>query len=270
MTEMTAVATGGTRHRSGLRTALRDSAVLSGRSIRHIVRNPEQAMVVVFLPIMLLVLFRYLFGGAIQTGAGGYVNYLIAGIMVISVAFNATTTTVGVCTDMLEGIVERFRSMPMVSTAVLTAHVVAAVVRNLISMTVIVLVGLLIGFRPAASPVGWAAAVGLMVLFVAAISWLAVIFGLLADSPEGATGLSLIIVFVPYASSAFVPPGTMPTALRLIVENQPVTPVIDAVRGLLLDQPIGNAGWLAVAWWGGILLIAVPLAGFLFRRRTGR
>jgi ABC-2 type transport system permease protein len=248
--------------------AMVDSLVLSGRTVRHILRNPEQAIVVVLLPAVLLLLFRYMFGGAISVGEGSYVNYIVPGVIAISVTFNATTTTVGVCADMTEGIVDRFRSMPMLSTAVLTGHVVGAVVRNAVSIAVIIVLGLVVGFRPSAGAGGWVAALGLLLLFVVAIGWLSVILGLLADSVEAAGGLSFVLVFIPYASSAFVPPSTMPPVLRVIVENQPVTPVIDAVRALLLGAPVGDDGWIAMIWWVSVLVIAVPVAGWLFRRRT--
>jgi ABC-2 type transport system permease protein len=265
MTQATASRTG----RAGALGWAGDSGVLIWRGVLHIVRNPEQLAVVVFLPMMLLLIFRYMFGGAIDV-PGGYANYLIAGIIVIAVAFNATTTTVAVCNDRVEGLIERFRSMPMASTAVLAGHVVAGVVRNLISGLVVVGVGLVIGFRPQANLAEWLGVVGVLVLFAAAISWLAVLFGLLADTPEAATGLSLIIVFVPYASSAFVPPQTMPAVLRFVVDNQPVSPVIVTLRGLLLDQPIGNAWWLTLLWWVGVLVVVVPLAARVFRQRTAR
>lgn len=250
------------------RWALSNAGALVGRSLRHITRSPEQLMLMLFLPTMLLLMFRYLFGGAIATGGMSYVNYVIAGIIAVSVTFNATATSVAVAGDMLEGIVERFRSMPVSSPAVLVGHVAASLARNLVSIAVMVGVGLLAGFRPVAGPGQWLAALGLLVLFTLGVSWIAVLLGVLAKTVEGASGLSMPLVFVPYVSSAFVPPGTMPEALRVIAENQPVTPMVDAVRALFLDQPVGDSAWLAVAWWGGLTLVAVPLAGVLFRRRS--
>jgi len=245
-----------------------DSLVLSGRTVRHILRNPDQAMTAIFLPVALMLMFRFVFGGAIETGNTSYINYVVAGIIAISVTFNSTATVVGVAQDMTEGVVERFRSMPMSSVAVLTGHVSGAVVRNLVSMLVMVAVGLLIGFRPRASVLEWLAVLGILLLFMVAISWLAAILGLLAKSAEGAGGLGMVLVFVPYLSSAFVPPSTMPGGLRQFCEIQPVTPVVDSVRALLLAAPVGASAWLALVWWAGILAVTVPVAGVLFRRRT--
>ncbi|GAB3587604.1 multidrug efflux ABC transporter permease LieB [Amycolatopsis endophytica] len=253
---------------STLQWTAHNSSVLTGRSIRHILRNPDQAMTAIFLPVALMLLFRYVFGGAIDTGGTAYIDYVIAGIIAISVTFNSTATTVGVTDDLTRGVVERFRSMPVSSTAVLTGHVVGSVVRNALSLAVMIGVGLLIGFSPGAGLGGWLAALGILLLFTLAISWVAAILGLLARSVEGAGGLGMVLVFVPYLSSAFVPPSTMPAGLRAVVEYQPVTPVVDSVRALLLDGPVGNAAWLAVLWWGAILVVAVPVAGALFRRRA--
>lgn len=250
------------------RWAFGNAAAFAGRSLRHIARSPEQLMLMLFLPTMLLLMFRYLFGGAISTGGMSYVDYVIAGSISVSVTFNATATSVAVASDLLEGIVDRFRSMPVFSSSVLVGHVAAAVIRNAVSIAVMVGVGLLAGFRPDAGPARWLAALGLLLLFTVAVSWIAVLLGVLARTVEGASGLSMPLVFVPYVSSAFVPPATMPDALRVIAENQPVTPVVDAVRALLLDLPAGGSAWLAVAWWGGITVLAVPLAGLLFRRRS--
>lgn len=254
--------------RSRFAWAVSDSLVLSGRATRHLLRNPELMIVATMLPLAQLIVFRYLFGGAIQTGSVDYASYMIAGLIVISVGFNASNTSVSMANDLAEGIVDRFRSMPMVSTSLLTGHVMGSLARHILSMTVIVLAGLAVGFRPEAGVRGWLAAVGLLLIFATTISWLSVIFAVVTKSVEGASGLSLILVFVPYASSAFVPTHTMPSVLQGFANNQPFTPLIDAVRGLLLDLPIGNDAWVALAWWSGLLVVTVPLAGLLFRRRT--
>lgn len=252
------------------RWAFADARVLTGRSMRHILRNPEQLMLMVFLPVVLLTMFRYLFGGAIDVGATTYINYVLPGIFTISITFNATVTAVGVCNDMTEGIVERFRSMPMLSATVLTGHVVAGLVRNAASVVVMVAFGYLIGFRPAAGALDWVAVGGLLLLFALAVSWLAVVIGLLARTVEGASGMTMPLVFIPYISSAFVPTATMPDVLRAIAENQPVTLVIDTVRALFLGAPVPGTGWLAVLWWAGLTLLAVLLAAALFRRKVTR
>lgn len=245
-----------------------NALALIGRSLRHIGRSPEQLMIMLFLPAMLLLMFRYLFGGAIDVGDTTYVNYVVAGIIAVSVAFNATVTSTSVCNDLTEGIVERFRSMPVPSSVVLVGHVAASLVRNLVSVVVMVGVGVAVGFRPRADVLEWLAALGLLGLFALAVSWLAAIIGLVAKTVEGASGMSMPLVFVPYVGSALVPPSTMPEGLRAIAEHQPVSVVVDAVRALFMGMPVGNTGWLAVVWWGGIVVVAVPLAGWLFRRRS--
>lgn len=257
-------------HRSELYWALSDSAVLIGRNVRHVLRSPEQLMLMLFLPIVLLLMFRYLFGGAIQVGSTTYVNYVIAGIIAVSITFNATQTSVGVAGDMLEGIVERFRTMPMLSSAVLVGHVAASVVRNMVSIVVMVGVGFLIGFRPQADVLGWVVSIGLLLLFAVAVSWIAAIVGMLARTVEGASGMTMPLVFIPYVSSAFVPPATMPDVLRVFAENQPVTLVIDAVRNSFLGTAVGDTGWLAVLWWVGLTAAAIPLSGKIFRRKVVR
>ncbi|SFP73621.1 ABC-2 type transport system permease protein [Amycolatopsis arida] len=244
---------------------LSDALAMTGRTFRHLARSPEQLMLTLFLPVALLLMFRYLFGGAIDTGDVSYVNYVVAGIIAVSVTFNSTITSVAVREDLQEGIVERFRSMPVHAGAVLVGHVAAGLARNLVSVAVMVGVGLAVGFRPVADLGGWLAALGLLALFALAVAWIAAILGLLAKTVEGASGMSMPLVFVPYVSSAFVPPSTMPDVLRVFAENQPVTLVVDTVRALLVGLPADRAG-VAVLWWLAILLVVVPLGGVLFRR----
>ncbi len=256
--------------RSALALALSDCLVLIGRNVRHILRNTDQTFEVIALPVMMLMLFRFLFGGAIDTGETSYANYMIAGLLTISVAFNSTSTAIGMAGDLRTGIVERIRSMPVLGSAVLVAHVVSAVLRNLLSALIIVGLGLVVGFRPTAGFGEWLGALGILLLFTIGLSWLAVWLGIAAGSVEGAGGLSMIMVFLPYASSALVPPESMPGALRFFVENQPVTPVIDAVRALLIGTPVGSSAWLAVGWWLVILAVGAPLAARAYRRRVIR
>lgn len=259
-----------TNRRSPLALALSDCIVLSGRNIRHILRNTDQTFEVIALPVMMLMLFRFLFGGAIDTGETSYANYMIAGLLTISVAFNSTSTAIGIAGDLRTGIVDRIRSMPVLGSAVLVSHVVSAVLRNLLSAVIIVGLGLVVGFRPTAGFGEWLGALGILLLFTVGLSWLAVWLGIAAGSVEGAGGLSMIMVFLPYASSALVPPESMPGALRFFVENQPVTPVIDAVRALLIGTPVGNSAWLAIGWWLVILAVAAPLAARAYRHRVIR
>src|SRR3990167_338999 len=205
---------------------LNDSLVLIKRSIMHITKNMDQLLSVAFQPIMFMLLFRYVFGGAINTGGTSYVNFLVAGILIQSAAFGSTFTAIGVATDLKRGIVDRFRSLPMRSWTLLVGHTVADLVRNTISSTVMILVGLAVGFRPVASFSEWLAVLGILLLFTFAMSWLSAIMGLLAKSVEAVQWISFVFIFpITFASSAFVPTQGMPTVLRVFAENQPVTQV---------------------------------------------
>jgi ABC-2 type transport system permease protein len=252
---------------SSVALAYSDCVVLLGRSLRHLVRNMDQLIQTFSLPIILLLMFRYLLGGAIKTDQT-YINYVISGLIVISAGFNLTSTVIGVTNDMRNGIVERFRSMPVLPSAVLVAHVASAVIRTFVSATVLIVAGLAVGFRPDAGLGDWIAVVGLLLLFATALCWVAVILGLLAKSVEGGSGYGLILVFLPYLSSALVPTDTMPKVLGSIVKYQPVSAVADAIRSLLTNAPAGNSILLAIAWWAAILACSVPLAARLFRRRS--
>jgi ABC-2 type transport system permease protein len=222
---------------------------------------------------MFLVLFASVFGGAIEKslppGVDNYLNFLMAGIIVQTLAFGSTTTAIAICNDMQKGIIDRFRSLPMSNLAVLNGHTTSDLFRNGISTIVMILTGLLIGFRPDASPLDWLMIVGIISLFTLAFSWLSAIVGVFAKSVEGVQWLTFVIVFpLTFASTAFVPAEGMNPVLRAFAENQPITQVVEAVRALLLGTPIGNHGWLAVAWSLGILIVAVPTSAWLFRRKT--
>jgi ABC-2 type transport system permease protein len=247
--------------------ALADAVTMSGRSLRMARRNVDVLLTSLLLPVLIMLLFVYLFGGAIQTGTR-YVTYVVPGVLLLSAGFGAATTAVSVTTDMTGGIIDRFRSLDVAGASVLAGHVVASVVRNLASTVLVFGVAFLIGFRPSAGPLDWLAAAGILVLFILAISWLAAAFGLLARSPEAAGGFSFLVMFLPYPSSAFVPIDTMPSWLHGFAENQPVTPVIETLRGLLLGLPVGTSPWKAVAWSLAIVIASVALSGVLFRRRT--
>ena len=256
--------------RSPLALALSDYRVLIGRNVKHITRNPEMLIQAVSLPIVLLLLFRFMFGGAINLPGMAYVDYLVPGLVVVSIGFNSTTTVVGVASDLTNGLVERFRSMPMAGPAVLVGHVVAGVLRSLLSLVVMVGIGLAIGFRPGGGVLGWLGAIGLLALFASGIFWLATLLGSIAKTVEGASGLGMILVFIPYATSALVPTASMPGVLRVIVDNQPVTVLIDAVRALMNGTALGSTGWLAPAWWVGITALAAFFAVRKFHQRSNR
>jgi ABC-2 type transport system permease protein len=257
--------------RSKLYWALSDSRLLIWRSITHIVRNVDQLMSVAFQPIMFTLLFRYVFGGAIETQGMTYVNFLFAGILVQTAAFGATYTSIGVATDLQRGVIDRFKSLPMLSSAVLIGHTVADLVRNTVSAIVMLLVGFAVGFRPNANPAEWALALGILLLFTLAFSWLSAIVGLIAKSVEAVQWIGFVFVFpLTFASSAFVPTDGMPGPLRAFADNQPVTQVIDAIRALLSGTPLGNHAWMSLIWCVGILAVTVPIAGILFRRKASR
>jgi ABC-2 type transport system permease protein len=258
-----------TMHRSKAAWAVHDSLILIKRSILHITKNPDQLMSVAFQPIMFMLLFRYVFGGAIDTGGTTYVNFLVAGILVQTAAFGSTYTAMGVAADLQRGIIDRFRSLPMISSAVLIGHTTSDLVRNTVSAVVMILVGLLVGFRPTANLTEWAMALGILLIFTLALSWLSAILGLVAKSVEAVQWISFVAIFpLTFASSAFVPTDGMPTPLRIFAENQPVTQVIEAIRALMVGTPLGNYGWLALAWCIGILAVSIPLATWLFRRQA--
>ncbi|MDX6204196.1 MAG: type transport system permease protein [Frankiales bacterium] len=254
-------------HRTTRTPVLVESATLAGRALRLSLRNVEALIMAVALPIMLMVIFVYLFGGALSTGTP-YVDYVVPGVMLVCAGFGAGTTAVSVAHDLTGGIMDRFRSMDVRGEALIQGQVIASVLRNLFSSALVLGVALAIGFRSDAGPARWLAATGILTLFIVAVSWLAATLGILAKNPEAAGGLTFLISFLPYPSSAFVPIHTMPGWLRGFAQHQPVTPVIDSIRALLLGGPVGSTAWQAVAWSVAITAVSVLLAGVLFRRRT--
>jgi ABC-2 type transport system permease protein len=246
---------------------LGDTAVLLGRSLRHITRSPDTIITTAITPIAMLLLFVYVFGGAIDTGSEAYVNYLLPGILLITVASGVAYTALRLLLDMKSGIFERFQSMPIARSSVLWAHVLTSLVANLISLVVVVLVALLIGFRSGAGVLAWLAVAGILILFTLALTWLAVIAGLSAKSVDGAGGFSYPLIFLPFLSSAFVPTDTMPGPVRAFAEHQPVTSIVNAIRALYTQQPVGTDIWTALAWCVGILVVAYIFATIFYRRR---
>ena len=256
--------------------ALSDTRVMTARGLRRSVRDPEAFITALALPVILMLLFVYVFGGAFNAGvgtAGGYVNYVVPGLIVLCAGFGAGTTAVAVATDMSSGIIDRFRSMPIASASVLAGHIVASLVRNLLATALVIAVGLAVGWRPVAGPLAWAGALAMIVAFILAMSWLAACFGLVVGSPEAANGATFALMFVPYLSSAFVPAGTMAAGLRPIAANQPFTPVIETMRGLWMGHTstgaaVGHEAWLAAVYCTAILVAAASTASWLFRHRT--
>lgn len=244
-----------------------DTAVLTGRSLSHIMRSMDTIITTAVTPIALMLLFVYVFGGAINTGADNYVNYLLPGILLISIASGIAYTAYRLFLDMQGGIFERFQSMPIARSSVLWAHVLTSLVANLISVAVVVLVALLMGFRSGAGVLAWLAVVGILILFTLALTWLAVIAGLSAKTVDGASAFSYPLIFLPFISSAFVPTETMPGPVGWFAENQPVTSIVNTIRDLLAQQPVGTDIWVALGWCVGILAAAYLFATAAYRRK---
>jgi ABC-2 type transport system permease protein len=254
---------------STLSYAVRDSTTMLRRNVRHSLRYPAMTVSGMVVPIFFLVMFVGVFGNTIRAGLTGasipgrhYVDYLAPGIFLMTAGASAEATALGICTDMKEGIIARFRTMAITRTSVLTGQVLGAFIRTMISGALVVAVGLAVGFRPTATPVEWLAAAGMFAGLTLALTWLAVAFGLFAKTPEGANSLALIMVVLPFVSSAFVPTGSMPAGVRWFAHNQPFTPVTDTLRGLLTGTPIGHSAILAAAWCAGIAAL-----GYLWARR---
>jgi ABC-2 type transport system permease protein len=255
---------------------LSDTGVMIARSLRRSVRDPEAFITALALPVILMLLFVYVFGGAFNAGVsahGGYANYVVPGLIVLCAGFGAGTTAVAVATDMSSGIVDRFRSMPVAAWSVLAGQIIASLLRNLLATALVIGAGLAVGWRPTGGLLDWVGAIAMIVLFILALSWLAACFGLLAGSPEAASGATFVLMFVPYLSSAFVPAATMAAGLRAIAANQPFTPVIETMRGLWMGRtstgvPVGHEALLAVVYFTAILVVAAAAGSWLFRHRT--
>jgi ABC-2 type transport system permease protein len=243
-----------------------DTAVLFGRLMRHILRSPDTIITVLITPLMIMLLFVYVFGGAIRAGTSNYVNYLLPGILLIAIASGIAYTALRLFTDRQQGLFARFHSMPVARSSVLWAHVLTSLVSNAISVVVIILIALIMGFRSGAGVLEWLEVAGILVLFTLALTWLAVIPGLTATSVDGAGAFSYPLIFLPFLSSAFVPTATMPAVIRVFAENQPVTSIVDTVRSLLNSEPIGNQIWIALAWCVGITVVAYFFAMRAYKR----
>jgi len=247
-----------------------DTAVLTGRSLRHITRSLDTIITTCIMPIGFMLLFVYVLGGAIQTGSHSYVNYLLPGILIITIASGISYTAYRLFLDLQSGIFDRFQSMPIARSSVLWAHVLTSLVANMTSLVVVVLVALLMGFRSGAGVLAWLEVAGILILFTLALTWLAVIPGLTAKSVDGASAFSYPLIFLPFISSAFVPTATMPGPVRVFAENQPVTSIVNAIRELFAQQPVGTDIWIALAWCVGILIVAYVFAMAIYRRKISQ
>ncbi|TWD84779.1 ABC-2 type transport system permease protein [Kribbella amoyensis] len=246
---------------------LGDTGALTARTLRHVTRSPDTIITTVLTPIAMMLMFVYVFGGAIDTGSTAYVNYMLPGILLITVASGIAYTAFRLFMDMQSGIFERFQSMPIARSGVLWAHVITSLVANLIALLVVVGVALIMGFRSGAGLLNWLAVGGILLLFTLALTWLAVIPGLTASSVEGAGAFGYPLLFLPFVSSAFVPTQTMPGPVRWFAENQPVTSIVDTIRNLFAQEPVGAGVWTALAWCVGLLVVAYGVAMLTYRRK---
>jgi ABC-2 type transport system permease protein len=244
-----------------------DTAVLTGRTMRHVTRSPDTIITTAIMPIAIMLLFVYVFGGAIDSGSVSSVNYMLPGILLITIASGISYTAFRLFTDMQGGIFERFQSMPIARPGVLWAHVLTSLAANAISLAVVIGVAFAMGFRSGAGPLAWLAVVGILLLFTLALTWIAVIPGLTAKSIDGASAFSYPLIFLPFISSAFVPTRTMPGPVRAFADNQPVTSIVNTIRALFAQQPVGSGVWTALAWCVGILVVAYVCANIAYRRR---
>lgn len=251
---------------------LTTNVIFIGRSLRHSIRDVDALLMAIVLPVMLMLIFTTVFGGAIAADGDyvSYVNYVVPGIILLCAGFGASSTAVEVNNDMTNGIIDRFRTMPVRSEAVLTGHAVASLLRNLLASTVVVGVALLLGFRPNATPLEWLGAIGIISLYILAITWLFAVLGLVARSAGAASGYGFALLFLPYLSSAFVPVDTMPSWLQWVATYQPITPVIETIRSLLTGTDAGTQPWWAIGWCLLILLVAYAWGAWLFPRRTAK
>ena len=245
-----------------------DTAILTGRSLRHITRSLDTIITTAIMPIGFMLLFVYVFGGAIKSGSDNYVNYLLPGILIMTIASGISYTAYRLFLDKQSGIFERFQSMPIARSSVLWAHVLTSLVANMISLVVVVVVALVMGFRSGAGVVAWLEIAGILILFTLALTWLAVIPGLTAKTIDGASAFAYPLIFLPFISSAFVPTATMPGPVRVFAENQPVTSIVNAMRDLYAQQPVGTDIWVALAWCIGTLAVAYGVAMITYRRRV--
>ncbi|MBF0816399.1 ABC transporter permease [Microbacterium paludicola] len=248
--------------------ALADTGVLTGRSLRHILRSPDTIITTAVTPIALMLLFVYVFGGAINTGTDrSYLDFMLPGILLITVASGIAYTAYRLFLDMQGGLFERFQSMPISRSSVLWAHVLTSLVANLIAVALVIGVALLMGFRTGAGPLAWLAVISILALFTLALTWIAVIAGLSAKTVDGASAFSYPLIFLPFISSAFAPTDSMPGPVAWFAEHQPVTSIVNTIRALFSQQPVGGEIWIALAWMVGILIAAYIGAILIYRTK---
>ena len=245
---------------------IKDLNVMFGRSMRHVFRSMDTIITVCVTPIAIMLLFVYVFGGAIQSGTENYIDYMLPGVLLMTIGSGIAYVSYRLFIDKQRGIFERFHSMPIARSTVLWGHVLTSIISNGISIVVIIGVALLMGFRSSASLLEWLTVFGILAVFTLALTWVAVIAGLAAKTPDGAGAFAYPIIFLPFISSAFVPTDTMPKAVRIFADNQPVTPIVEAIRNLLSNQPIGNDIWVALTWCLAITVVAYFFAMRLYKK----
>lgn len=247
---------------------LADTAVLTGRTLRHVTRSVDTVLTTAVMPVGIMMMFVWVFGGAIDTGGTRYIDYMLPGILLITIASGISYTGFRLFTDKSSGIFERFRSMPISRSGVLWAHILTSLVATLATLVVVIVVALAMGFRTGAGVVAWFEVLALLVLFTLALTWLAVIPGLTASSIEGASAFAYPLLFLPFVSSAFVPTSGMPAPVRWFAEHQPVTSIVEVIRALFAQQPVGGELWVAVGWCVALLLLGLVSATAIFRRKV--
>lgn len=253
---------------SRIRNNLSDMIVIAGRCLRHAFRSVDTLITVVAMPVLMMLLFVYVFGGAINTGSVNYIDYVAPGIVIMCIVSGAPYTSVRLNIDIANGIVDRFRSMPIARSSILTGHVLTSVVFNTFSAVIAMLFAVMIGFRTGAGITGWLLAIGILLLFTLALTWLSVVFGLLAKSAEGAGVFAYPVLALLFVSSAFTPTKSMHGALRAFAEHQPMTPIIEAMRSLLMNEPVGNDTLIAVLWCAGLLVSSYCVAMYFYKHKT--
>lgn len=253
---------------SAITYAIDDLQTMVGRVLKHTTRNPSTLIMTILLPLIVLLLFNYGFGGALNTGGVKYIDYVVPGIILMGAGYSASATAVAVSTDMSEGIIDRFRTMAISRASVLSGHVIGSTLRTFTGIALVVVIALTIGFRPTTDPVRWLAAIALVVLMLYAVAWLATGIGLFAGNASGAASMASLLSMLPFLSGAFVPTSTMPGWLQVFTANQPMTHIEDTLRGLLMGAAVGNHGWISVLWLAGITLVGYLWSRSLFNRKT--
>jgi ABC-2 type transport system permease protein len=247
--------------------SLSDNIVMSRRVLRHAFRSMDTLITVVIMPVMMMLLFKYVFGGMIKTGSIDYINYIVPGIIVMTIVSSVAYTAFRLNIDIQTGIVDRFRSMPIAKTSILTGHVLTSIVFNAISVIIVFAIAFLVGFRAKAGIIEWLLVIGILLFFILAMTWLSIIFGIIASSAEGAGAFSYILMMLNFVSSAFVPADSMKGIVRTFAENQPMTPIMDTVRSLLINGNTGNGAMAAVIWCVVILFVSYIISKQIYNHK---